>query len=71
MINDESHRCAAHGNAHNGTYVMVQDLGGEIGFEEFLLLVAKDEEPQSQGKPKPFVADGLPLVRTRSATAKE
>ena len=36
----------AHGNAHNGTYVMVQDLGYEIGFEEFLLSVAKEEEPQ-------------------------
>ena len=36
----------AHGNAHNGVYVMVQDLGREVGFEEFLLSVAKDEEPQ-------------------------
>ena len=36
----------AHGNSHNGTYVMVQDLGYEIGFEEFLLSVAKEEEPQ-------------------------
>ena len=36
----------AHGNAHNGTYVMVQDLGYEIGFDEFLLSVTKEEEPQ-------------------------
>ncbi len=36
----------AHGNAHNGTYVMVQDLGYEIGFDEFMLSVAKEEEPQ-------------------------
>ena len=34
----------AHGNAHNGTYVMVQDLGYDLGFEEFLLSVAKEEE---------------------------
>lgn len=36
----------AHGDAHNGVYVMVQDLGREVGFEEFLLSVAKDDEPQ-------------------------
>ncbi|MFM9960700.1 MAG: biopolymer transporter ExbD [Planctomycetaceae bacterium] len=36
----------AHGNALNGTYVMVQDLGAELQFEEFLLSVAKEEEPQ-------------------------
>lgn len=36
----------AHGDAHNGTYVMVQDIGYELGFEEFMLSVAKDDEPQ-------------------------
>jgi biopolymer transport protein ExbD/biopolymer transport protein TolR len=36
----------AHGNAQNGTYVMVQDLGYDLGFEEFLLSVAKEEEAQ-------------------------
>lgn len=36
----------AHGNAHNGTYVMVQDLGYDVGFEEFLLSVVKEDEPQ-------------------------
>lgn len=36
----------AHGNSHNGTYVMIQDIGYEVGFEEFLLSVAKEEEPQ-------------------------
>ena len=38
----------AHGDAFNGTFVMVQDLayGDDIGFEEFMLSVAKEEEPQ-------------------------
>lgn len=36
----------AHGDAHNGTFVMVQDLGYDIGFEEFSLSVAKEEEQQ-------------------------
>lgn len=36
----------AHGDAFNGSFVMVQDLGYEIGFEEFSLSVAKEEEPQ-------------------------
>ena len=36
----------AHGNAHTGVYVMVQDMGRDIGFEEFLLSVTKEEEPQ-------------------------
>lgn len=36
----------AHGDAHTGVYVMVQDLGNELGFEEFLLSVAKEEEAQ-------------------------
>ena len=36
----------AHGDAFNGTFVMVQDMGYEIGFEEFMLSVAKEEEPQ-------------------------
>lgn len=36
----------AHGDAFNGSFVMVQDLGYDIGFEEFMLSVAKEEEPQ-------------------------
>lgn len=38
----------AHGDAFNGTFVMIQDLAydDEIGFEEFMLSVAKEEEPQ-------------------------
>lgn len=36
----------AHGDAFNGTFVLVQDLGSDIGFEEFMLSVAKEEEPQ-------------------------
>lgn len=36
----------AHGDAFNGTFVMVQDLGADLGFEEFMLSVAKEEEPQ-------------------------
>lgn len=36
----------AHGDAFNGSFVMVQDLGYDIGFEDFMLSVAKEEEPQ-------------------------
>ena len=36
----------AHGDAFNGTFVMVQDLGYDLEFEEFMLSVAKEEEPQ-------------------------
>lgn len=36
----------AHGDAFNGTFVMVQDLGQDLGFEEFSLSVAKEEEQQ-------------------------
>lgn len=36
----------AHGDAFNGTFVMVQDLGQELEFEEFMLSVAKEEEPE-------------------------
>lgn len=36
----------AHGDAFNGSFVMVQDIGSELEFEEFMLSVAKEEEPQ-------------------------
>lgn len=36
----------AHGDAFNGTFVMVQDLGSVLEFEDFMLSVAKEEEPQ-------------------------
>lgn len=36
----------AHGDAFNGSFVLVQDIGSELDFEEFMLSVAKEEEPQ-------------------------
>ena len=36
----------AHGDAFNGTFVMIQDLGYDLEFKEFMLSVAKEEEPQ-------------------------
>ena len=36
----------AHGDAFNGTFVMVQDIGHDLDFEAFMLTVAKEEEPQ-------------------------
>lgn len=36
----------AHGDAFNGTFVMVQDLGYDLEFTDFMLSVAKEEEPQ-------------------------
>ena len=36
----------AHGDAFNGTFVLIQDIGYSLDFEEFMLSVAKEEEPQ-------------------------
>lgn len=35
-----------HGNAHNGTLVMVLDLGSVLEFEPLMLSIPKEEEPQ-------------------------
>lgn len=36
----------AHGDAFNGSFVLVQDIGQDLKFEDFILSVAKEEEPQ-------------------------